>query len=636
MSQRLKVLMSAYACEPGKGSEPEVGWQWALQMARYHDVTVLTRTNNRPAIEPALAALRGSQPLPAFIYHDRSPLVLDLKRRTKSVKLYYLLWQRSARDLIAQLHATNRYDLLHHVTFAGFRYPVAIWGHGAPCLWGPIGGIESIPFSLLPWHHLRSLTYELLRNANNLLQAAPFHVLPKRASATTLILVSTREMQQTFGRLGFDAEVMPTIGLSPAEMPFQPHRPSEGPLRLLFVGNIITLKGVDLALEALQQSQTNAVLTLIGTGSYLAAAKRLVGRLGLHERVQFEGRLPREEVLKAYPRYDVFIFPSLHDTGGYAIIEAMFNELPVICLDYGGPAVVVQDGCGIKVPLGPRAEVIAGLAAAIRQYDQNRAAIQEHGRASREVILRDYDWDKKGVQMNERYLETVARSTVEATLSSKKSSYSGMGGVTNLAHRVLSLIGLTGTALVLVLVGALGFLSVGHLKQEADLIVRDTLPGLSSAGEAISGASSAFNRTLMFLVTENAEQRAQFRKDVETRNQATSRFLEAYQLVAFSPGERTMFEQVMKRRTDYLQLRERVFEMADRNERTQAIDVCNRELFPAYAQYRESLNQLFEFNVRQGKNRGEAIMRVCTITQWVVAGIGVFIFAIGFLVGLFK
>jgi glycosyltransferase involved in cell wall biosynthesis len=625
--------MSAYACEPGKGSEPEVGWQWALQMARYHDVTVLTRANNQPAIEFALAALRGRQPLPVFVYHDRSPVMLDLKRRTKSVKLYYLLWQRSARDVVAQLHATHRFDLMHHVTFAGFRYPVAIWGHGAPCVWGPIGGIESIPLRLLPWHHLRSLTYEALRNANNLLQAAPFHVLPKRARATTLILVSTREMQRTFAKLGFDSEVMPTIGLNPAEMPFQPHRPGEGPLRLLFVGNILTLKGVDLALEALQQSQTNAVLTLIGTGSYLAAAKRLARRLGLREQVKFEGRLPRPEVLKAYPDYDVFVFPSLHDTGGYAIIEAMFNELPVICLDYGGPAVVVRDGCGIKVPLGPRAKVIAGLAAAIRSYDRNRAAIQEHGHAAREVILREYDWDKKGAQMNERYQKAVALGATEAT---RKTHYSGMGGVTNLAHRVLSLAGLAGTALVLMLIGALGFVSVSHLKQEAGLIVGDTLPSLSYAGEAIGGASSAFNRTLMFLVTENAEQRAQLRKDLESHNQATSRILEDYQQVVNSPVERVLYEQVMKGRADYVQLRERILDLADHNQRTQAIDLCNRELFPAYRQYRDSLSQLFEFNVRQGRTRGETIMRGCTITQWVVAGIGIFIFALGFLIGLFK
>ena len=636
MSQRLKVLMSAYACEPGKGSEPEVGWQWALQMARYHDVTVLTRANNRPAIEPALAALRGREPLPDFIYHDRGPRVLDLKRRLKSVKLYYLLWQRSARDLVERLHAANHYDLMHHVTFAGFRYPVAIWGHGAPCVWGPIGGIESIPYRLLPWRHLRSLIYEVLRNANNLLQAAPFHVLPRRARATTLILVSTREMQRTFAKLGFEAEVMPTIGLQPAEIPFQPHRPGDGPLQLLFVGNVITLKGVDLALAALRQSQTNAVLTLVGTGNFLPAAQRLAERWGLGGRVNFAGRLPREEVLKAYPRYDVFIFPSLHDTGGYAIIEAMFNELPVICLDYGGPAVVVPASCGVKVPLGPRAQVIAGLAAAIRSYDQNRALIQEHGQVARAVILRDYDWDKKGAQMNERYEKAVARSAAGATPSIQKPHYTGMGGFANFAHRMLSATGLMATALALLLVGALGFLSVGHLKQQAGLIVGDTMPSLSTAGEAIAGASSGFNRTLMFLVTENAGQHAQFRQEVETRNQTTARFLKEYQRVVNSPVERVLFEQVLKQRVEYLRLRQGVFKLADRNQRAEAIDLCNRELFPSYLQYRESLNQLFEFNVRQGRERGETIMRVCTITQWVVAGIGIFIFVLGFLIGLFK
>jgi glycosyltransferase involved in cell wall biosynthesis len=399
--------MSAYACEPGKGSEPEVGWQWALQMARYHDVTVLTRENNRPAIEPALSALRGRQPLPSFVYHDRGRLWLDLKRRAHATQLYYLMWQRSARDVVARLHESNRYDLMHHVTFAGFRYRTAIWGHGARSIWGPVGGIESVPCGLLPWHHPVSLVREVVRNASNALQASPLSVLPKRARASTLMLVSTREMQQAFARLGYQADLMPTIGLKPADLPFQPHRPSPGPLKLLFVGNIIGLKGIDLALAALKESQTGAVLTLIGSGNYLSAAQRLAAQMGLGERVTFKGRLPREEVLKAYPDYDVFLFPSLHDTGGYAVIEAMFNELPVICLDCSGPAVLVPTGCGIKVPLAARAQVIAGLAGAIRSYDQNRTAVLDHGKAARAVVLREFDWDKKGAEMNLRYQQAA-------------------------------------------------------------------------------------------------------------------------------------------------------------------------------------------------------------------------------------
>jgi glycosyltransferase involved in cell wall biosynthesis len=405
----LKVLISAYACEPDKGSEPEVGWQWALQMARFHQVTVLTRANNRAAIEAGLASLRGRQPLPGFVYHDCHPFLMGMKRRFGAVQLYYLLWQKSARRVIERLHEVRRYDLMHHVTFAAFRYPVAVRGHQVPCIWGPVGGIESIPAGLLPWRHPGPLIREVLRNTCNLLETTPMLLLPRRARATTLLLASTREMQETFARLGVQSRLMPSVGLNPAELPSRPHSPGQGPLRILYVGNIIALKGLDLALEALKAAAVEATLTLVGDGSYLPAAKGKVEALGLGSRVTFKGRLPRQQVLRLYADYDLFFFPSLHDTGGYAVIEAMSNELPVLCLDCGGPALAVRQDCGIKVPLGPRAKVIAGLAEAIRWYAQNRSALAEHGRAGRRVILRDYDWDMKGEQMNQCYQETAAR-----------------------------------------------------------------------------------------------------------------------------------------------------------------------------------------------------------------------------------
>src|SRR6266446_4326611 len=128
MSRRLRVLISAYACEPNKGSEPEIGWQWALQMARFHDVTLLTRANNRPTIERAIEAIRHRQPLPDFFYHDEPPFLLRIKRRFGATKLYYILWQCSARRIVAQLHAARHFDLLHHITLGACRYPAAIWG----------------------------------------------------------------------------------------------------------------------------------------------------------------------------------------------------------------------------------------------------------------------------------------------------------------------------------------------------------------------------------------------------------------------------------------------------------------------------------------------------------------------------
>ena len=636
MSRRLKVLICAYACEPGKGSEPEVGWQWALQMALFHDVTVVTRANNRPAIEAALEPLRSRQEVPVFVYHDRGPLLLDFKRRFKAIKLYYLLWQKSAWELVEMLHKVHQYDLMHHVTFAGFRYPTAIWGHGVPSVWGPIGGIESVPTHLLPWHHLGSLLFEVIRNFNNLVQATPFHVLPKRARATTLILASTPEMRRVFDKLGFVSRLMPTIGLNPSELPFAKKREPTGPLRLLYVGNIITLKGVDLALEALKASQTAATFTLIGSGNYLEAARRQARRMGLETRVTFAARLPREEVLKAYADFDVFLLPSLHDTGGYSVIEAMFNELPVICLDCGGPAVAVEAGCGTKVPLGARTKVIAGLATAIRRYDQERDAIRAEGKAARAAVLRKYEWNSKGAEMNECYQEALARFRTEARQKVPQGRYPGMGRVTHLAHHMFSVRGLIAAAAGLLMVGALGFLSIDHLKREAGKIVHDTLPGLTYAGAANASLAQGFNRTLMYLITEDKEQDARLRNEIETFNRMTTQYLATYKQAIFETEDRKEFEELWQHRREYLKIRERVFSLVEAGRRREAIELCERELSPAFLRYKASADELFQYNMRQGQSRGENIMASCTVTQLAVAGIVIGIFVVGFFIGMFK
>src|SRR3954453_4111451 len=94
-SQRIrrKVLLSAYACKPGKGSEPGVGWTMAVGLASQHHVWVLTRLKNRTAIQAEFA----KRPLPNlhFIYHELpawAALVRVWKRGRRGRIIYYYLW----------------------------------------------------------------------------------------------------------------------------------------------------------------------------------------------------------------------------------------------------------------------------------------------------------------------------------------------------------------------------------------------------------------------------------------------------------------------------------------------------------------------------------------------------------------
>src|SRR5882724_5932327 len=88
----MNILFSAFACEPGRGSEEGVGWNIPWAMSARHNVHVLTTPRHRDAIESYL----GENPNPrlSFSYHDISPQALRWIRNSALWQLYYYVWQR--------------------------------------------------------------------------------------------------------------------------------------------------------------------------------------------------------------------------------------------------------------------------------------------------------------------------------------------------------------------------------------------------------------------------------------------------------------------------------------------------------------------------------------------------------------
>jgi hypothetical protein len=189
--------------------------------------------------------------------------------------------------------------------------------------------------------------------------------------------------------------------------------------------------------------------------------------------------------------------------------------------------------------------------------------------------------------------------------------------------------------MLLLLIGAVGFLSVGHLRKLANEIVTDTLPGLSYAGEANASLAQAFNRSLLLMMTDSPERRAELRAEIEHYSTLTN-YLAAYKSQIYARDDQALFDTLIQRRVEYLTIRERTFALAESNQRQQALELCQTALFPAYQRYKEAGDKLFEYNMREGTERGRTIMDVCTNTRIVVAGIGIFIFIAGFFIGMFK
>jgi len=145
-----------------------------------------------------------------------------------------------------------------------------------------------------------------------------------------------------------------------------------GRLRMLYVGRFVSFKGMGLglrALAALRERGIDARLSMIGQGPRQADWRALAQSLGVDGAVDWIPWMRQDELLRTYADYDLLLFPSLNDSSGNVVLEALAGGLPVVCLGLGGPAQIVDEGCGKVVPVGGLTEmqVIAALADALEQ-----------------------------------------------------------------------------------------------------------------------------------------------------------------------------------------------------------------------------------------------------------------------------
>jgi glycosyltransferase involved in cell wall biosynthesis len=356
--QPLRILLSAYACEPGRGSEPGIGWQWATRLAKLgHEIVVITRANNAESIEAALIA----NPIPTlhFVYIDLPKWASFWKRGGRGVHFYYFLWQLFSFPTAHRLHRKWRFDVVHHLTFGVFRQPSWLALLDAPCIFGPVGGGEKAPRSLRKGLPIAARLREFARDlANNYARIDP--VLRFALKRTETILCKTEETLSALPRtyrsncrlfleIGTDANTAQRS--APASIAAKDHSES-GVLRVLYVGRLVHLKGLHLALPAfarLLQESPQSRFTIVGNGPQEDELRRLAVRLGIESHVDWIPWLPHSEVMSEYSKHDVFLFASLHDSSGNAVLEAMTHGLPVVCLKLGGPATIVDSFSGIRV-----------------------------------------------------------------------------------------------------------------------------------------------------------------------------------------------------------------------------------------------------------------------------------------------
>ena len=391
----MKLLISAYACEPNRGSEPGVGWEWATRLAARHEVTVITRANNRAVIEAELGQ-DGSAGSPRLLYVDLPDFLMRLKKRgILPVPLYYLLWQLSAR--IAVHGRLREFDLVHHVTFNGFRFPGAWWHTGIPVVLGPLGGGSIASSSYRRCFDSRWFS-EWLRGLSVRCWRLNPWTLASLLSSDAVLAVG-REMAERFASLGIQADLMLETAV-PSGLEVEPVAiPGAARKDFLLVGNLEPWKAWQIAFEAyalaVEQGMKGQRLIVIGSGRQLAAARERASELGLDEQIDFQGSLPREQLWERVRTARGLVFSSVRDTSGNAALEAMALACPVLCFRHQGVAWMTDDTCAFRIPPGGWDASVEGFAQGMLKLAADDVLVETMGRHGRKRAMEEFSWDAK-------------------------------------------------------------------------------------------------------------------------------------------------------------------------------------------------------------------------------------------------
>ena len=334
----MKILISAYACEPNKGSEPEAGGQHMIKSAnKYEKVVVVTRANNKHNIEKTVKELDLDNVF--FEYFDLPYVLQYIKRLIGSIAWYVYIWKYFFFFFVKK-NKKNSFDLVQRVTFVSYKY-LFIWYFGKKFILGPIGGGERYPLDFLKIFSFKGKLKEIIRFIFQHISLFDPLVLITLFKSDEIIAV-TDDSKSILPNFVQKTIIKPAISIDVED--FEKYKkPSQNnkKLKILYVGNLLELKGIKLILMSLKKVKNKKYeFNIVGSGPDENIFRKYVVKHNLN--VNFLGKIKRKFLSKYYLENDLLVFPSLHDSGGMVILEAKAHALPVVVSSFGGPKMFVN------------------------------------------------------------------------------------------------------------------------------------------------------------------------------------------------------------------------------------------------------------------------------------------------------
>ncbi|GGX36494.1 glycosyltransferase family 4 protein [Undibacterium squillarum] len=414
--QKHKILLIAYQCGHGMGSVSQIGWEWYSRLRLDYDVTLVTHIRNRDALQKSDLGEK-------IIYVDTEWFAGPLYRFAKFLfphsehsvflisSLDCMLFDLSAYFQLRRLKKRGiQWEVLHRVTPVTLAAPTALGLLDVPMILGPLNcGLGQPPgfrrqiraeiSALNPVRALGYLANRLIgscRHARRILVGNPTtrDKVPAAYQPRCVYMCENGVALEDF---------------TAAPWPYMPG--SERILKLAFVGRLVAVKGLNFlidAVAALTQRGYRVQLSVAGDGPLRAEWQARAQALGLGEQIRFYGNLSRPQVAFLLQSTHAMVLPSLRESGGAVLLEAMACARPVIALNFGGPAQVVDEQVGALLPMDDEAQIVRDLSSTLEHIIQSPQEWAEKGRVARQRIEAQYAWNVKVAAAGNLYQEIIA------------------------------------------------------------------------------------------------------------------------------------------------------------------------------------------------------------------------------------
>lgn len=415
----LKILINAYACSSGMGSEPGMAWNWCVNLAKYCELHIITEGEFRERIDASVSILPQGKNM-HFYYNPMSEEIRKMCWNQGDWRFYkyYREWQWKtylmARDICAKQHI----DVLHQLNMIGFREPGYLWKiENIPLVWGPIGGLKQFPLAYTKDGGFKMQLFNLIKNTINILQLKYDRRVNAALHKAALLISSIPDSYRAIKKHhGLESMIIPETGCFEDTYPKNDRREFNGKyLKIIWVGKFDFRKRLDIALRTIASvCNSFIVFQVFGTGNkqQVIDAERYCERLGISDWVKIEwmGNCPNCDIQNAMRESHLFLFTSVNEDTSTVVMEAISNHLPILCFDTCGMGYVVDDKVGIKIPLTNPEQSVKDFAGKIEYLYNNREVLKQMSDNCRER-QRELSWDNKAKMMVEIYNRIVKNET---------------------------------------------------------------------------------------------------------------------------------------------------------------------------------------------------------------------------------